>query len=61
VEDFPDSVFNIAGLWQIFGAVAGAMWGPVAFLWIALGSVLQVDQTAEGTRANKEGCRFVQI
>ncbi|HSH20596.1 MAG TPA: carbon starvation CstA family protein, partial [Draconibacterium sp.] len=30
---------NIAGLGPIFGAVAGAMWGPVAFLWIALGSV----------------------
>lgn len=31
---------NIAGLGPIFGAVAGAMWGPVAFLWIAFGSVL---------------------
>lgn len=31
---------NIAGLGPIFGAVAGAMWGPVAFLWISLGSVL---------------------
>ncbi len=30
---------NIAGLGPIFGAVAGAMWGPVAFIWIALGSV----------------------
>lgn len=30
---------NIAGLGPIFGAVAGAMWGPVAFLWIAFGSV----------------------
>ena len=25
---------NIAGLGPIFGAVAGAMWGPVAFIWI---------------------------
>lgn len=31
---------NIAGLGPIFGAVAGAMWGPIAFLWIVLGSVL---------------------
>ncbi len=31
---------NIAGLGPIFGAVSGAMWGPVAFLWIVLGSVL---------------------
>ena len=30
---------NIAGLGPIFGAVAGAMWGPVAYLWIVLGSV----------------------
>lgn len=31
---------NIAGLGPIFGAIAGAMWGPVAFLWIVLGSLL---------------------
>jgi carbon starvation protein CstA len=30
---------NIAGLGPIFGAVAGAMWGPVAFLWIVFGTV----------------------
>lgn len=30
---------NIAGLGPIFGAVAGAMWGPWAFLWIVLGSL----------------------
>ena len=30
---------NIAGLGPIFGAVAGALWGPVAFLWIAFGCV----------------------
>jgi len=30
---------NIAGLGPIFGAMAGAMWGPIAFLWIVLGSV----------------------
>ena len=30
---------NIAGLGPIFGAVAGAMWGPIAFLWIILGAV----------------------
>ncbi len=31
---------NIAGLGPIFGAVAGAMWGPVAFLWIVFGNIL---------------------
>jgi carbon starvation protein CstA len=30
---------NIAGLGPIFGAVAGAYWGPSAFLWIVLGSI----------------------
>jgi len=30
---------NIAGLGPIFGAIAGAMWGPVAFIWIVFGSV----------------------
>jgi carbon starvation protein CstA len=30
---------NIAGLGPIFGAIAGAMWGPVSFLWIVLGSI----------------------
>ena len=30
---------NIAGLGPIFGAVAGAMWGPMAFLWIVIGSI----------------------
>ena len=30
---------NIAGLGPIFGAVAGAMWGPSAFLWIVLGTI----------------------
>lgn len=30
---------NIAGLGPIFGAVAGAMWGPVAFFWIVLGCI----------------------
>lgn len=30
---------NIAGLGPIFGAISGALWGPVAFLWIVLGSI----------------------
>lgn len=30
---------NIAGLGPIFGAIAGALWGPVSFLWIVLGSI----------------------
>jgi carbon starvation protein CstA len=30
---------NIAGLGPIFGAIAGAMWGPVAYIWIVLGAI----------------------
>lgn len=30
---------NIAGLGPIFGAIAGAMWGPVAYLWIVFGAL----------------------
>ncbi len=30
---------NIAGLGPIFGAIAGAMWGPSAFLWIVFGCI----------------------
>lgn len=30
---------NIAGLGPIFGAIAGALWGPSAFLWIVFGSI----------------------
>ncbi len=30
---------NIAGLGPIFGAIQGALFGPVAFLWIVLGTI----------------------
>ncbi len=30
---------NIAGIGPIFGAITGALWGPVAFIWIVLGSI----------------------
>ncbi len=32
-------LLNIAGLGPIFGAILGAMFGPVAFLWIVLGGL----------------------
>lgn len=31
---------NIAGLGPIFGAILGAVYGPVAFLWIVLGNII---------------------
>ena len=30
---------NIAGLGPIFGAIMGIMYGPAAFLWIAIGTI----------------------
>ncbi len=30
---------NIAGTGPIFGAIAGAMWGPAAFMWIVFGCI----------------------
>ena len=33
-------LLNIAGLGPIFGAMQGALWGPVVFLFITLGSLL---------------------
>lgn len=36
---FMIQLLNIAGLGPIFGAIAGTLWGPVAFLWIVLGSI----------------------
>lgn len=33
-------LLNIAGLGPIFGALAGACWGPSVFLWITLGTLL---------------------
>lgn len=32
-------LLNIAGLGPIYGAIAGALWGPVVFLWIVFGSI----------------------
>lgn len=33
-------LLNIAGLGPIYGAIAGALWGPSVFLWITLGTIL---------------------
>lgn len=38
-KSFLIQFLNIAGTGPIFGAIAGAMWGPSAFLWIVLGCV----------------------
>jgi len=33
-------LLNIAGLGPIYGAISGAQWGPIAFLWIVFGGIL---------------------
>ena len=33
-------LLNIAGLGPIYGALAGAQWGPAVFLWITFGTIL---------------------
>ena len=33
-------LLNIAGLGPIFGALAGALWGPSVYLWIVFGTIL---------------------
>ena len=38
-KTFLIQLLNIAGLGPIFGALLGAMYGPVAFLWITFGSI----------------------
>ena len=36
---FMIQLLNIAGLGPIFGAISGALWGPVVYLWITFGTV----------------------
>ena len=36
---FMIQLLNIAGLGPIFGALTGALWGPIVFLWITFGTV----------------------
>lgn len=50
-------LLNIAGLGPIFGAILGAVFGPVAFLWITFGSIFigAVQDYASGMISLKEG------
>ena len=36
---FMIQLLNIAGLGPIFGALQGALWGPIVFLWITFGTI----------------------
>lgn len=56
-KTFLIQLLNIAGLGPIFGALLGAMYGPVAFLWITLGSIFigALQDYASGMISLKEG------
>lgn len=57
-------LLNIAGLGPIFGAIAGALYGPVAFIWIVLGSIFAggVHDYFSGMLSTKHGgAQFPQI
>jgi len=39
-SSFLIQLLNIAGLGPIFGAISGALWGPVVYIWIVFGTIL---------------------
>ena len=53
-------LLNIAGLGPIFGALAGAMWGPAVFLWITFGTVFAggVHDFISGVLSERWGFHF---
>lgn len=63
-KTFLIQLLNIAGLGPIFGALLGAMYGPVAFLWITLGGIFigAVQDYASGMMSMKmKGLSFPEI
>ncbi|QAT48504.1 carbon starvation protein A [Caproiciproducens sp. NJN-50] len=49
-------LLNIAGLGPIFGALLGALWGPVVYFWIVLGTIFAggVHDFASGTLSMRQ-------
>lgn len=39
MESFYDSIIKYCCLGPIFGAIAGALWGPVVYFWIVIGTI----------------------
>ncbi|MDR0927966.1 MAG: carbon starvation protein A [Ignavibacteria bacterium] len=63
-KTFLIQLLNIAGLGPIFGAVLGATYGPVAFLWITMGGIFigGVHDFASGYISIKmNGASFTEI
>ena len=63
-KTFLIQLLNIAGLGPIFGAILGACYGPIAFLWITLGGIFigAVHDFASGYISIKmNGASFTEI
>lgn len=55
---------NIAGLGPVFGAILGALYGPIALFWIVLGSIFAGgvhDYMAGMMSVREKGCSLVHI
>ena len=54
-------LLNIAGLGPIFGALGGALWGPVVYVWIVLGTVFAgaVHDYMSGMISLREGGKSI--
>ena len=39
MESFYDSIVEYSWSGPIFGAIAGALWGPVVYFWIVIGTI----------------------
>ena len=64
IKVFLIQFLNIAGLGPVFGAILGALYGPVALFWIVLGSIFAggVHDYMAGMMSVREGgCSLVQL
>lgn len=54
-------LLNIAGLGPIFGALGGALWGPVVYFWIVLGTIFAggVHDYLAGMMSIREGGKSI--
>ena len=54
-------LLNIAGLGPIFGALGGALWGPVVYIWIVLGTIFAgaVHDYMSGMISLREGGKSI--
>ncbi len=58
---FMIQLLNIAGLGPIFGALGGALWGPVVYFWIVLGTIFAgaVHDYLSGMISLREGGKSI--